>query len=74
MWALIISNLDIKYAIGLDVLSVVGTYIAILGIVVQIEKSKHKIKVRSAVISILFVGVLTAFISYYATQGRSQVQ
>lgn len=74
MWALIISNLDIKYAIGLDVLSVVGTYIAILGIVVQIEKSKHKIKVRSAVISILFVGVLTAIISYYATQGRLQVQ
>lgn len=74
MWALIISNLDIKYAIGLDVLSVVGTYIAILGIVVQIEKSKHKIKVRSAVISILFIGVLTAFISYYATQGRLQVQ
>ena len=74
MWAFIISNLDIKYAIGLDVLSVVGTYIAILGIVVQIEKSKHKIKVRSAVISILFVGVVTAFISYYATQGRLQVQ
>lgn len=74
MWVLIISNLDIKYAIGLDVLSVVGTYIAILGIVVQIEKSKHKIKVRSAVISILFVGVLTAFISYYASQGHLQVQ
>lgn len=74
MWALIISNLDIKYAIGLDVLSVIGTYIAILGIAVQIEKSKHKIRIRSAVISILFVGALTAFISYYATQGRLQVQ
>lgn len=74
MWTLIIDNLDIKYGVLLDVLTVVGTYSGILGIAFQIEKSKYKIKPSHAIISIIIVATIFGFISYFATTGRLKAQ
>lgn len=74
MWALIIDNLDVKYGVLLDSLSAVGTYITILTLVVQVEKSKHKIKLKFAIISVIIVAIIFGSISYLATQGRKEAE
>lgn len=74
MWALIIDNLDVKYGVLLDSLSAAGTYIAILTLVVQVEKSKHKIKLKFAIISVIIVAIIFGSISYLATQGRKEAE
>lgn len=73
MWTLIINNLDIKYGVFLDVLTVVGTYTGILGIIFQI-KNKIKLKLSYAIISVVIVAIIFGFISYFATTGRIKAQ
>ena len=74
MWSFFLSGLDLKYTVFLDALTISTGYLAILSIVVHIEKSKHTIKIRSAIISVVLIGVLSAILSYFVSYGRLQVQ